>query len=250
MNRQTVHFFWHGAITLYEYHCIKSFVKHEFEVCVWSFEKLNLPPGVIACDASEILPKSELHSFKVISDDGQHSQKEGGINSGFSDLFRYTLLLKHGGWWADADIVCLKNQQEFAEVAKGKQIVAGLENTDTLNGAILSFPSKEINQLALNKCMTMCQESRNFVWGAVGPLFITDFVKENNLHKDISQQHVFYPIHFSELNLYFDPDCRSQAQLQCQNSLTTHLFNWLLMRQIDKNKPPHRQSFLHSILLT
>ena len=51
-------------------------------------------------------------------------------NSGFSNFFRYKLLLERGGWWVDADMVCLRpfafdKEHVFAsEVSKGVTCVS------------------------------------------------------------------------------------------------------------------------------
>lgn len=100
----TVHGFWHGPMSTMERLCISSFLKngHRFELYSYAFdeydydwEDLELPIGVIPCDARNILPEGELFSLY-------------GSYSSFSDHFRYALMSKVDGWWTDLDVVCLK----------------------------------------------------------------------------------------------------------------------------------------------
>ena len=34
-------------------------------------------------------------------------------SSSFANIFRLELLNKYGGWWFDADCICIKNVQDF-----------------------------------------------------------------------------------------------------------------------------------------
>jgi hypothetical protein len=247
--KQTAHFFWHGTMSLYEYLCIGSFVKHNWDVKVWAYEKLDLPTGATQCDASEILSIDELNTFRVWSPHTKSYESTGGINSGFSDLFRFTLLLKHGGWWFDTDVVCLKDQSQFDALKQNKHIVVGQESKNVINGAVLNFPSKDTNSLILQKCLELCSGTREFGWGAVGPGLITDFSKEQNLSHEAHPQSVFYPIHFYEVDQFFKPELNAQAMRKCKNSYTNHLWNWVLTSKlkIDKNTMPPAGSYLHYV---
>jgi hypothetical protein len=54
-------------------------------------------------DANTIIPWDEVFSYSQSNTFG-HGK---GSYAGFSDIFRYKLLLVHGGWWTDMDITCL-----------------------------------------------------------------------------------------------------------------------------------------------
>ena len=246
--KQIAHFFWHGKLSLYEQRCINSFVFHNFDVRVWSYEQIDIPIGARLFKASEILPISELNTFKVWNSKTNQYEHHGGINSGFSDLFRFNLLMKHDGWWFDTDVVCLRDESDFKTLLNNKQIVVGKEDDTYTNGAILNFPSRSINQLALNKCIEICNNSREFEWGVVGPKLITNFVKENNLEKEVYDRLTFYPLRYDELDYFFQPHLKQRAEEVSKNSYTTHLWNWNIIKTgIDKNIPPHKDSYLYSI---
>lgn len=249
MNKQIAHFFWQGDMTLFERQCIRSFIRYNFDVNVWSYQSLDLPEGARLRDASEILPISELNTFKVWSPEANAYVEVGGINSGFSDLFRYNLLMREGGWWFDADVVCLRDQSEFAPLLKDKHIIAGMEDLNNANGAILSFPSKETNALALQKCIDLCNSTRDLPWGAVGPGLITSFVIEQNLQHEVYDKYTFYPVDWNEIPYYFDPSLREHTEQVCHRAYTTHLWNWVIVSKhgLNKNIMPPVGSYLHSI---
>lgn len=247
--KQVAHFFWQGELSLYEHKCIESFVKNNFDVMVWSYHELTLPSGATLCNANDILPKTELNTFKVWNHTLNTFVDAGSINSGFSDLFRYNLLLKHGGWWFDTDVVCLKDQSEFALLTDNRHIVVGKQTPTSTNGAVLNFPDKETNQLALDKCLDLCQNARSFAWGDVGPHLITDFVREQNVEDEVYDIFTFYPIHWEETELFFNPMLKQRATELCKDSYAVHLWNWILTSRlnIDKNTMPPPDSYLHTI---
>src|SRR5690348_8763587 len=105
-NENTVRTFWHGdQLSIYEELCLASFVRHEHEVEIYSYNDLNVPAGVRLCDANSILPESDLlHCM--------HGPGKWDIPT-FSDLFRYALLFQKGGIWIDTDVLC---HQSFASI--------------------------------------------------------------------------------------------------------------------------------------
>jgi|YNPMSStandDraft_1061717.scaffolds.fasta_scaffold00130_16 hypothetical protein len=84
---------------------IHSFINFGHDFYLWIYEpiKTPLPPQVFVRDANEIIPKENIFNYK-------HSNQYGhgkGSYAGFSDIFRYALLYKYGGWWVDMDVTCL-----------------------------------------------------------------------------------------------------------------------------------------------
>ena len=80
-----------------EHLCLKSFVENGHTVHLYTYDKIgNIPDGVIIKDGNEILDKSEIYTYK------------NGSVSAFSNLFRFTVLYKKGGYWIDTDLLCVK----------------------------------------------------------------------------------------------------------------------------------------------
>ena len=84
---------------------LKSFLDHGHKVTLWTYDKNceNIPSKVIVENAEQIIKSEDVFSY---SGDGDCRK---GSYGGFSDIFRYTLLQKIGGWYCDTDVTCLKN---------------------------------------------------------------------------------------------------------------------------------------------
>jgi mannosyltransferase OCH1-like enzyme len=106
-NNQLIHGLWIGKyLSSIELLCISSFIAngHEFHLWVYNVIDSPLPNGVILENASDIIHMEKVFCYKYSNQFG-HGK---GSYAGFSDIFRYKLLYKHGGWWVDMDVVCLK----------------------------------------------------------------------------------------------------------------------------------------------
>ena len=98
MNK-TIHMFWIGGpLDAISWLSISSFIKHGFTVNLWGYRPFlkKVPHGTILRDASDILPETAVF------------QHRNGSWAPFSDWFRFTLLYKEGGAWADTDVICLQ----------------------------------------------------------------------------------------------------------------------------------------------
>ena len=114
-KNDVANFFWVGQVTFQEFACFNSFLKNGFTVNIWTYdnelqdsnnylkeEEFNIK------NAEEILPSTLLRSF--------YQGRERGSISSFSNLFRYQLLIREGGWWFDADCFCIKNIKQSKNV--------------------------------------------------------------------------------------------------------------------------------------
>ncbi len=74
--------------------CMKSFMANGHEFHLYTYEELQgVPQGIIVKDANAIVPRDQIKDFRWFA--------------GFSDFFRYSLLLR-GGWYVDMDVVCFR----------------------------------------------------------------------------------------------------------------------------------------------
>ncbi|MEQ9425969.1 MAG: glycosyltransferase [Cyclobacteriaceae bacterium] len=85
---------------------LSSFVKHGHSFNLWVYEDIEtpIPCGVSLKDANEIIGGDQIFYYK---NPNQYKHGKGSI-AGFSDIFRYMLLYKKGGWWVDMDVTCIK----------------------------------------------------------------------------------------------------------------------------------------------
>jgi len=83
--------------------CIASFLRvgHPFALFVYDAVE-GFPAGTRLRRADQIVPRERVFRYGPAAGRG-----EGGL-SGFSNLFRYALLLREGGYWVDTDVFCLR----------------------------------------------------------------------------------------------------------------------------------------------
>lgn len=115
--RETAHFFVEGKMTDFYIKCISSFVANNFDVRIWSYEKITFPSATWE-DANKILSTDLLNKIKYEHQDYTDAQSSA---IAFSDLFRLELLYQEGGWWFDTDVFCLKDELEFKRLRKNKK---------------------------------------------------------------------------------------------------------------------------------
>jgi hypothetical protein len=232
-------FFWNNKnLSIYEYSCLKSFLKNKFDVHVYSYKNINLPKKVKLKDASNILPKKYLNRFT-------HGGKKGCL-AAFADLFRIYLQKKNLGWWFDADVLCLKNSSEFYNLDK-KKIIVGLETNKMINNAVLKINDHDLIDLILKKISNI---GFNFSWGKIGPQLITEILKETGQLSISMGRENFYPINFTNFENLLEPRYLKKARLLTKNSYTCHNYNQILSRfAIPKNIMPPKNSFLYEQFL-
>lgn len=99
-----VHMLWiGGSLSNLEKISILSFLKNGFSVKLWTYGNvLGVPDGTIQHDARTVLPENRIFKYK------------NGSYAGFANLFRYAVLSKFGGLWADTDVICLIPASHFS----------------------------------------------------------------------------------------------------------------------------------------
>jgi hypothetical protein len=235
---QQANFFWHGQMTQYELFCIESFVHHGFDVNVWSYTPLS---SLRFNDAREILDISHLRKYS-------QGNKKANI-AAFSDVFRFNLLHQRGGWWFDADCICLKDVNEFELLMHDKKIVAGYEDRNRIGSAVLWFDDKQTSSLFLNELQQRCETNKNTfkAWGHIGPIMVTDVVKKHDLTSDICTPNYFYPVHYHKFSLFFESTKIHEVEKLCSNSYTCHLWDSLFRKYRINKKIIPKGSWLHKM---
>jgi hypothetical protein len=235
-------FFWHGNLTLYETACIASFVKHGFDVNVWTYQDLKIPKGAILKDAREILSIDHLTAYT------QNKQPQN--LAAFSDVFRFTMLHKVGGWWFDTDCVCLKSVDKFVKLTQNRKVIGGKEDDRWVACGAIYFADNSISELFLNELNNRCQEYNNKFkgWGYIGPKMFTEVINKHNLFNEMCSPNTFYPVSWKDYPLLFQEDKKQLIDELCKDAFTCHLWNELFRRDgIDKNKLPVTGSWLDQL---
>ncbi len=238
-SREEVRTFWIGPpLSYYEIVSLKSFVATGARVFLYSFDDLVVPDGVELCDARDIL-SDDVDEFRSANGDITWSKH--------SDIFRYAMLQKFGGWYADLDVICLQPELPKADV------YFGAARNNWLNTAVLKFPPRHVLIDALLK------QSRDIVPTirgvtteeariAIGPALINRLVDELSFRHLTQPESKAYEIAFVELLSFFDPAQCANVQSRLAASDFTHLWNegWRSIR-IPKNLGPPAGSFLDLI---
>jgi len=238
MYQELANFFWHGApLSLQEYVCLSSFIKNGFNVCVYSYTDLVLPKCAKLCDASEILPASDL---------GKYTQEGMTANlTAFSDAFRYNLIKKKGGWWFDTDVLCLASSDQFAQIVAHKEIKisAGYQNPDLIACGVLYLDDSCLIDKVLDELENAGTE---FDWGEIGPTLISRVLIESNLAHLVEPEAHYYPIPYSHFRRMLDPGWTDWCKSRVNGSLAVHLWNEVRRRdRVPNSLMPPEGSFLY-----
>ena len=208
-----------GPLSEMEKLSIRSFVKNGHPFHLYTYGDVpSVPDGAIIVDANEIIPRKDV--FKV----------RGGYSS-FSDFFRWKLVRDRGGWYCDADTVCLKPFKFSGEYV----FVGGLGkpgSADCVSSGMFKAPKgSPIMEWGWAQCQSM--DPATMSWGQAGPPLFTEAVHRFGLTNRIVAGDLFFPIFYTEAPRIFTDIYIPRISPAC---FSIHLFNemWRLAGA-DKN---------------
>ena len=177
-------------------------------------------------NAREILPEEKLFQYNL------PKEKGGGSYSGFSNFFRYKMLLD-GGIWVDTDLYCLK------PLPNPKYIF--VQEKTILASCLLKVPP---NSDFAKTCWKTCEnkDPKKIVWGETGPLLVTSAVTKHCLQEYIQEEKEFFPIMYDETELFFE-------DLPLPNSYTVHFWNEMWRRAKRNKNAFYRPNTLYENLM-
>ena len=170
---------------------ISSFLKsgHEYHLYIYDDVK-NIPQGTVVKNGGEILPASLVFQYK-----------EHKSYSGFSNLFRYKLLLEKGGWWVDSDLVCLKPFDFVEDYVFSSEQACGQQLINC--GAIKAPAGSDVLAFAWDTARG--KDPTKLVWGEIGPKLLGQAVREFSLERYVQPCDVFCPIGYADWADILDP---------------------------------------------
>jgi hypothetical protein len=153
----------------------------------------NIPKGVNILDGNDILPDSAIWYY------GKGFNK--GSPSSFSNEFRYTLLYKNGGLWADTDVVLLKKLELNDEFI----FISEMNNEKQLVTTSVIY-SKESKQDIFKDCIDVIEniDKNNIIHGEIGPFLFDYKVREFDLMKYVKPIDEFCSINWYDIYQFFD----------------------------------------------
>jgi hypothetical protein len=212
--------------------CLSSFRHHGHNVVLYAYNDLEgVPDGVTVRDGRSILCEDAIFRYGPRAGEGK------GSVAAFSNLFRYKLLLEHGGWWVDMDVVCLQNH------ATDDPYVYGWQAEDSINTAVIKAPAG--SPLMQDLYETTLALGQDVTWGETGPDLMTELVAKHGLLDHVRPREHFYPVRPVHAKFLFDADTHGFLFENLRStSLSVHFWNEMLRRGgIDKNASYPPSSF-------
>ena len=163
-------FLYHGhIIDLYTYDTIINCPKHD---------------NLHILDGREIVKKPFAYKHGVGT----------GSYSAFSNIFRYRLLWKKGGYWCDLDMICLR-KFDFTN-----EYVFALEKPNQIASCVIRCPEKSP---IMKYCIEQCEQvnSNTIEWGQVGPRLLHNAVFHFSLQHFCQKPLVFCPIQWENIDI-------------------------------------------------
>ena len=256
--KERVNFFWCGDnLGDMEKACLHSFVFHNFEVNLWSFNKEFEVEGCNSRDADEIIPGLRVDTL-VNNQRSLDSTPQGVLHAKLaviSDIFRYNVLNKVGGWYCDVDVFCLRDQAEWMRLKAGKPFVIANQRPQNKHGAgsaVLNFSEpfatsfiSEFNQFVEKHKGTTSS------WGAYGPGYLSRYIGSLSMAKHFVSCNSFYPIDYDDYALIYTQKYYDMARnrLQHESSYGIHLWKGVRCKlKIDKNDFPPTNTLIHYLM--
>jgi hypothetical protein len=167
-----VHCFWVGRpLNRLEQWCLHRFQTCGFTPRLWGYEQTQqVPDGVRLENAAALIPAEQLFLNRR------------GSYASFADLFRYTLLARHGGLWSDLDVVCLHQAAALPDdaflVTERHQ-----EGGTRLNNNVIYAPTAAAQahlQAMAEQAAAMPRDQ--VVWAQLGPQLLQAYVDDHPHH--------------------------------------------------------------------
>jgi len=191
---------------------------HSYHLYVYDDVK-HVPTGATLKDANEVLPASMIFKYK-----------DADSYAGFSNYFRYKLLVDRGGWWVDSDVVCLR-AFNFDEEYVFASEVSSSEAEVTTSAVIKAPAGSSVIKFAWETCVS--KDSQNIQWGETGPRLIHEAVMRFRLERFRKPYTTFCPVTHPRWRSVLD--AKMDAALP-SDACTVHLWNELWRRAAqDKN---------------
>ncbi|HMN40432.1 MAG TPA: glycosyltransferase [Phycisphaerales bacterium] len=162
--------------------CMASFLRvgHPFELFTYG-EVAGVPEGVRVRRAEDILGAHRVFRYGSAAGPGA-----GGL-SGFSNLFRYALLVREGGYWVDTDEFCLRPFPTDPVVIGSERRKDG---SAVPNVGVLKVPRG--HSLAYH-CLELAgsADPASLPHGATGPGLIAQAVEQFRMHSAVAPPEAF-----------------------------------------------------------
>ena len=191
---------------------LESFVRHGHEVHLYTYGQVaDVPVGVVVRDGGEILPEERIFYYR-----------DQPSVSGFSNFFRYKLLLERGGWWVDTDMVCLAPLAFAGEHVFASELSKGVQCVNT--GAMKAPAGSEAMAYAWEVCQS--KDPASLRWGETGPALMSEVVEKFGMQSAVQAPEVFCPLPYTEWRQALEADAPELPP----EAVAVHLWNEMWRR--------------------
>jgi hypothetical protein len=228
---EKVQTFWHGgALSPLAWSCLSSFVHFGHQTVLYTYDEVKAPQGVICKSADRIVTRTALFEWQ-------------GLYQPFSNIFRYNLIAKEGGWWIDTDVVCLTSNLPSGDVVFGRE----LEGEGTIAAGQFKFPKGHpLLDTLIQEASAIGASQRE--WGEMGPRLFTRVLREANQAERALGSETLYPVHWLEAFRVWLPDRARAIESRLKNACCLHVYNAVLSDLgVDFWAEPPRGSYLDQL---
>lgn len=157
--------FWaYGDLSKLEQLCIETFLRRGYVLNLWSYGAIgNVPVGAKLRDARDLIPEENVFL------------NAKGSYAGFSDIFRYAVVGKFGGLWADTDVAAVMhaNTLFYEDFLVSERVHDHIQ----INGNVIFKPNPTKGDLIDLAYAYSCAYPRNRIeWSEIGPDLLTALV--------------------------------------------------------------------------
>lgn len=241
IGNQVIQSLWIGKkLSNLEQLCISSFLKNGHPFHLYAYDNVkHLPQGTKIKDASNIIPPDKIFRYK-----------ENGSFAGFSNIFRYKLLLEKGGWWVDTDVICLHPFLFKFEHLFASEYSIEL-NANIVASCIIKSPiGSEIMEYCYD--LSSKRNPEELRWGEIGPKLVTKAVIKFGMQKFVAAPYLFCPIEPMKWHLLVedipDDSQRKSIATLLKQSYAIHFWNeFWRQNKVKKNGDFPRNSIYETL---
>lgn len=223
---------WIGdRLSVMERLCISSFLRHGHTFHLYVYQNTaGIPSGTVVLDGNQVLPANRIFTYR-----------EHQTYAGFANFFRYKLLLEKGGWFVDADTICVRPFHFRNKYVFSSEAINGHQSVNL--GAMKVPPGSAVMQYAWEACERM--NPSELKWSQCGPTLLRAAVEACSLQRYVKPSEVFCPLHFSVWEKLLDPAARLSFDGQTH---AIHLWNELWRRSAQDKDASYPASCLYEQL--
>ena len=238
MTLQNIYFIWVGEKDLspLQFLSFKSFSNSGKNLILYTDNLKRIIPKEIPI---------ELRSYKDIDPHGEIIRYGSGTGHRrgspvlYTNLLRYLLLARYGGWYADSDVVFLKDD------LPDNEFWVGYETQNMTNNAILytndshKYIFKEAAHITAN------DKLGKHVWGRTGPQLVNWLISKYSLNKFIRPINEAYAVSWQNASDVFFEEENTNISKRTSQSPFLHLYTSIYADMgIPEDLAPPKNSWL------